>query len=165
MSLLGDAIQTLNEDVEVIAFLPGVNYVFLHIASGSGSDLFFGLALAASVVGAALFNHLRSLASGGGTNSEEADTAEGENRPDEWEDPRAGVGYRSSNGKPISQRGASISLFLVWGGLLLVSMYYLLERFSKSWVLPEVLFFISIGFTALYATDAVLKRYVSGYDG
>lgn len=164
MSVLGDAVQTLNEDIEVAAFLPGVNYVFLHIASGDGSDLFFAFALTASVVGAALFNHLRSLASGEATTDEEQEENEGEEAFEEWEDPRGDEINQSNSHRRISRRTTSVLLLLPWGVLVLVSMYFLLERFSKNWVLPEMLFFISVGFIALYLTDAVLKRWVYGYD-
>jgi len=164
MSVLGDAVQTLNEDIEVAAFLPGVNYVFLHIASGSGSDLFFGLALTASVVGAALFNHLRSLASDEATTDEEQEANEEEEAPEEWEDPRGDEINQPDGHGQISRRTTSTLLLLPWSVLLLVSMYFLLERFSRNWILPEMLFFISIGFIALYLTDGVLKRLVYGYD-
>lgn len=164
MSVLGDAVQTLNEDIEVAAFLPSVNYVFLHITSIGGSDMFFGLAFAASVVGAALFNHLRSLASDEAPTDEKQEGNEGEEAFEEWEDPRDDEINQSNGHRQISRRTTSVLLLLPWGVLLLASMYFLLERFSKNWVLPEMLFFISVGFIALYLTDAVLKRWVYGYD-
>lgn len=164
MSVLGDAVQTLNEDIEVVAFLPGINYVFLQIVSGDGLNLFFGLALTASVIGAALFNHLRSLASGGATIDEEQKENEGEEALEEWEDPRGdGINQSYDHGQ-ISRKTTSALLLLPWSGLLLVSMYFLLERFSKNWILPEMLFFISIGFIALYLTDGVLKWLVYDYN-
>ncbi|WP_123619200.1 hypothetical protein [Halorubrum sp. CSM-61] len=156
MSLLGDAVQTLNEDIEIAAFLPGVNYVFLLIASGDGLNLFFWLTLAASIISAALFNHLRSLAS----NKDSGTEGTGEEVSDEWDDPRDD---QLDNSLQITQRGASILLFLPWVVLLAVSMYFLLERFSKDWVLPEILFFVSVGFISLYLTDIILKYCVSDH--
>ncbi|ACV12239.1 hypothetical protein Huta_2072 [Halorhabdus utahensis DSM 12940] len=164
MSVLGDAVQALNEDIEIAAFLPGVNYVFLLIASEDGSNLFFGLALGASVVGATLFNHLRHLASDESTNTDDTEADERENASEEWEDPRDGGNNQSGGDRQISQQSASMLLLLVWGALLLVSMHFLFERFSKNRVLPEVLFFISVGFIALYVTDIILNRYISSYN-
>ena len=163
MSVLGDAVQTLNEDIEVAAFLPGVNYVYLHITSIGSSDKFFWLAFAASVVGAALFNHLRSLVSDEAPTGEGQEENEGEEASEEWEDPRDDVINQSNGHRQISQQTTSALLLLPWGVLLLVSMYFLLERFSRNWVLPEMLFFISVGFIALYLTDPVLKRWVYDY--
>jgi hypothetical protein len=164
MSILGDAVQTLNEDIEVTAFLPGVNYVFLHIASGGGSDFLFALALTASIVGAALFNHLRFLGSDEDTDDEKTEGVE-EGSSKEWDDPRNSDHSQSVSDREIGQERASMLLLIMWGGLLLTSMYFLLERFSRSWVLPEILFFTSTGLIALYVTDAVLKEGVSDYDG
>jgi len=161
MSFIGDAVRALNEDIEIAAFLPGVNYVFLHIASGNGSDLFFALALVASIVSAALFNYLRALSS-----SEEVDSADIEDEgSEEWRQPNGYDVGNSDRRRQLSQRNASMVLFLPWGMLLLISLYFLLERFPENWILPEALFFISVGFMSLYVTDGILKRYVSGYNG
>lgn len=164
MSFLGDAVQTLNEDIEVASFLPGINYVFLLISPSDRSELFFGLALVAAIVGAALFNHLRSLKSTEDTDIDNIDTNEQNEESKEWKDPRDTDSSQSENNQ-IGQKFASMLLFLPWGALLLLSMYFLFERFSKDWILPEVLFFISTGFLALYTTDIVLKRFVNDYNG
>lgn len=143
MSVLGDAVQALNEDIEIASFLPAANYVFILIASGDGSTLFFLLALASSVMGATLFNHLYFRASEGPEDQEELEDDD-----------------KFINGV-VSENWASAIIAIPWGVLLVISMYFLFERFPKNWILPEVLFFISAGFILLYLTHYPLNYLVN----
>ena len=160
MSVLGDAVQTLNEDIEVAAFLPGANFVFLLISPGGDPTVFLALAILSAVVGAGFFNYLSYLSEQEGSHVEE--------NKDE-------VGGSDSTGagtQPVDRQGGSgridldvASLFLLvpWAILLVIGMYFLLERFERNWILPEILFFVSFGFICLYPTEYLLKRFVSGY--
>jgi len=160
MSILGDAVQTINEDVEVAAFLPGANFVFLHISSKTGTDWLFAFTFASAVVGATLFNHLRALDAEDGYETGIDSGRSEEDGSEEWSDPRE-ADYEGLQEKlQRSQRSVSAVLFVSWGGLLIWSMYLLSKDFAESWILPEVLFFVSLAFLALYATRYVLEFFV-----
>lgn len=170
MSLIADGVQTLNEDIEVIAFLPGSSYIFLLIAPGGNSELFFGLALVAAVVGAGFYNYLGYLKDEGREKREEKREEHKQNSPseaneettDSWEDPRSETS--ETDEENITAEDVIVIFLLVsWGVLLLISMYYLCQFFSKSWILPEVLFFVSFGVLAIYGTEGFLRLTIDDY--
>ena len=172
MSLIADGVQTLNEDIEVIAFLPGASYLFLLIAPEGDSELFFGLALLAAVVGAGFYNYLCYLKNEDGEDREEeqdehkqeqdSPPEEHEETTDDWKDPRRETAEADEE-DTTAEDIIVLVLLGSWGLLLLSSMYFLHQFFSKSWVLPEVLFFISFGVIAIYVTEGVLRLAVGGY--
>jgi uncharacterized ion transporter superfamily protein YfcC len=152
--MLADGVQTLKEDIEVVAFLPGASYVFLLISPGGDKILLFILAILAAIVGSAFYNYLNHLKS-----DEKKEDASGmeEEKADNWNDPR-----ETTNEADNEDTVAGV-LIASWGGLLLVSMYFLYGLFSKNWILPEILFFISVGVIALYFTEGVLRYILTDY--
>lgn len=56
-------------------------------------------------------------------------------------------------------------LGMLWLLLLLGSMYLVMQYFTKSWIMPEILFFISVSFLCLLLTDIIFQWQLEDYEG
>lgn len=138
MTPLQDAVAVLNDDVALFAFLPGTNYVFLLIQGGQTATFFVIASGVSAILGTVVYNYLSA-----DSNQEETD------------------------GQDLSGLQRSILGFcgLTWLGLLIGSMWDLFHLFPKNWILPELLFFTSLSFISLFATDFILEVGIRSYEG
>lgn len=138
MASARDAVAVLNDDVALFAFLPPVNYSFLLIQIESPQNCLIYIVGLSVLVGTIVYNYVSANSSQPGTQAQKLGGA---------------------------QRFGLAACGFIWLCLLLYSMWRLFHLFSKSWILPEVLFLVSLSFISLIITDLFLNILIDTYEG